>query len=73
MISPYDKIVNLPETIEIAVRQKDDKRYLFVLNYSKQAERITFNQDVKDLYTDQNISGSLMIDGYGTLVLEIII
>ncbi len=51
--------------------QKGDRRYLFVLNYGKQEEKITFYQDVKDLYTGQIISGSHMIDGYGTLVVEI--
>ena len=70
-MSPYDKIISLPETMEIAVRKKDDKQYLFVLNYNKQADKITFYQNVKDIYTNQDVSGSLMINAYGTLVVEI--
>ena len=70
-MSPYDKIISLPETMEIAVRKKDDKQYLFVLNYGKQADKITFYQNVKDIYTNQDVSGSLMINAYGTLVVEI--
>ncbi len=70
-INPYGQIITVPETMEIAVRVKDGKQYLFLLNYSSKVEEITLKQTVKDLYTGQNISGDLMIDGYGTLVLEI--
>jgi beta-galactosidase len=71
VMGPYDKIINLPETMELAVRKKDNKRYLFVLNYSRQAETITINQSVKDMYSNQNISGAVTINGYGTLVVEL--
>jgi beta-galactosidase len=71
LISPYEGIVSLPDTMEVAVRKKDDKRYMFVLNYCAQAGEVTFDQTVKNLYTGQDISGTFVIDGYGTLVVEI--
>lgn len=71
VISPYKEIIKLPETMEIAVRRKDDKRYLFVLNYSSHADEITFYRPVKDMFTGNDIHGSLTLNGYYTLVVEL--
>jgi beta-galactosidase len=71
VINPYGEVVSVSETMEIAVREKDGKQYLFILNYTGTAELITFNRTVKDMYTGQDISGEYMIDGYGTFVAEL--
>ena len=71
VISPYKEIIKLPETMEIAVRRKDDKRYLFVLNYSSQADEVTFYRHVKDMFTGNDMHGSLTLNGYDTLVVEL--
>ncbi len=73
VLSPYDQIVTVPETMEVAVRKKDGYQYLFILNYSSKPQMITLNRTVKDMYTGQEISGPHLIDGYGTLVASNII
>ncbi len=70
VINPYGEVVTVPETMEIAVRKKDDKEYLFILNYTGTAGHVTFNRTVKDMYTGREISGEHMIEGYGTFVAE---
>ena len=69
-MNPYADLVSVPESCEIAVRAKGDKKYLFVLNYDKNAAEVTFNKEGLDLYTQQAVSGTVKLDGYGTMVVE---
>ena len=70
VMNPYADLVSVPESCEIAVRAKGDKKYLFVLNYDKNAAEVTFNKEGLDLYTQQAVSGTVKLDGYGTMVVE---
>jgi beta-galactosidase len=65
---PYDDIIEAPEDCEIAVRVKGDKKYMFVLNYSKQAKKLTLKKQVTDLYSAKTVSGSIELPPYGTAV-----
>ncbi len=71
VISPYRDIVEAPATCEIAVRIKEGKRFLFLLNYSKEVADIMFKQEGKDLYTGEIMKGKYRLPKYGTLVVEL--
>jgi beta-galactosidase len=68
---PYRHIVEVPESCEIAVRRKENNRYLFVLNYARQSYTITFKQEVQDLYTKKPVIGAVELPAYGTGVYRI--
>lgn len=68
--SPFRDFVEVPEECEIAVRRKDDQRYLFVLNYSKEPVQITFHKTGVDLYTKETVSGKRTLEGYETMVVK---
>lgn len=68
--SPFRDFVEVPEECEIAVRRKDDQRYLFVLNYSKEPVQITFLKTGVDLYTKETMSGKRTLEGYETMVVK---
>lgn len=69
--SPFRDFVEVPEECEIAVRRKDDQRYLFVLNYSKEPVQITFLKTGVDLYTKETMSGKRTLEGYETMVVKL--
>ncbi len=71
VVSPYRKIVEAPESCEIAVRSKKGQKYLFVLNYGKTPADITLHREGVDLYTRSKISGVQTLEAYGTLVVKL--
>ena len=71
VISPYEGIIELPETCEIAVRRKEGAAYLFVLNYKKTPAELTLRTEGTDLYTGSRVSGKVTLDGYGTMVIKL--
>lgn len=68
--SPFAEVVQLPESCELAVREKGNEQYLFILNYQKEAAPITVCCPVTDLYTGRQILGEVVLGGYETLVLR---
>lgn len=70
--SPYAHIVQAPDTCEIAVRAKEGRRFLFVLNYKKEPANITFMKEGKELYTGEIVKGNHVLPGYGTMVVELL-
>lgn len=68
--NPYADLVTVPQSCEIAVRAKGERRYLFVLNYDKNPVEIQLHKEGLDLYTQEKKSGAVKLSGYGTLVME---
>lgn len=68
---PYKNILTLPETCEIAVRVKEDRRYMFILNYSKEPADIVFLQEVVNLESKEAVCGNKVLEGYGVMVVSL--
>lgn len=68
--TPHKDALELPECCELALREKEGKKYYFVLNYSKDAVSIRLKQPMTDLYTKTVMSGDIALEPYGTLVLS---
>lgn len=71
VLTPYREIVEAPSTCEIAVREKDGVKYLFILNYMTEPAEITLYKEGMDLYTGEMISGKMSIEKYGTKVIRL--
>ena len=69
--SPFKDIVEVPQTCEVAVRVKDTKKFLFILNYMKEPAEIILKQEGINLYTGEKIIGNMSLSSYETLVVEI--
>ncbi|NLV62377.1 MAG: beta-galactosidase [Clostridiaceae bacterium] len=67
-LSPYRHILEIPESCELAVREKDDAEYLFVLNYSKGTQKIELKQQLFDLYEQKTVTGSVILNPYETKI-----
>ena len=68
MAGPYRNVIRLPESCELAVREKEGRKYLFVLNYLAQPEKIILNVPVRDLWMGETLFGECELEGYGTKV-----
>jgi beta-galactosidase len=81
--APYEGILRLPETCELAVRERvlgkaekagtdtyKKEQYFFVLNYRKEPAKITLEERMTNVYTGQQVQGEIDLEGYGTLVLR---
>ena len=69
--SPWAGVVQAPQECELAVREKDGRQYLFLLNYSPKAVGAQLLRPGKNLYTGETVSGSLELGPYGTAVIEL--
>lgn len=49
LAEPYGELLELPEGVELAVREKDGREYLFVLNYQREAVAITLKKPLREL------------------------
>jgi beta-galactosidase len=63
---PYRGIIEAPESCELAIRQKGQSRFLFLLNYTEKLAAITFKREVQELYTGKYITGVVEMPAYGT-------
>lgn len=69
VLSPYKHMIQVPTTCEIAIRKKDDKKFLFILNYKKESANIKILQEMLNLYTGEKVKGDMVLEKYGTMVL----
>lgn len=65
---PYEEWIRLPESCELAVREKGGKKYLFVLNYSAEQAEITLKTDMRNLFTGEREMGQIVVEKYGVRI-----
>ncbi|MHB8064875.1 MAG: beta-galactosidase [Ruminiclostridium sp.] len=66
----YSSIVELPKQVEIALRSKNAKDYIFLLNYMPYDVEINVKKPMADLISGKNISGVIKLEKYGVMVLS---
>ena len=69
--SPHIGIISMPEGCELAIREKDSKQYLFVLNFLAQEAEIELKQEMYNLYTGKIEKGKITLTKYETKVYKI--
>jgi beta-galactosidase len=66
---PYKDIMELPETLELLVRQKENKTWFFILNYTKENQTCTVKQKLENAETGSSVKGTLPLAPYEVVVL----
>ena len=69
--TPWSDVLELPEDCEIAVREKDGTKYVFVLNYAWNERTITLKQPLTDLDTGEAAQGEVGLKAFETKVYQI--
>jgi len=63
--------IDAPEICEVAVREKADRRYLFVLNYTSERSRILIKRPSIDLFTELETVGETELQPYDVRVFSL--
>ena len=68
MEGTYADVIEVPECVEIAVREKEDRKYLFVLNFASDEVTVTLKAPVYEMLTELTESGAITLPKYGVKV-----
>lgn len=68
---PYRALVELSESCELAVREKEGGQFLFVLNYKPEEAEITLKRTVTDLFTGESVNGAVVLSPYQAKVYRV--
>lgn len=69
-LSPYQHLLACPAPVELACREKDGQRWLFLLNYTGEEQEITLQKPFRELLSDRALRDTLTLPPYGVAVLE---
>lgn len=70
MAETFGEVIELSESCELAVREKEGRRYLFVLNYLAQPAEMVLKKAVRNLWNGDMEEGKRQVEGYGVRVYE---
>ncbi|WP_230399506.1 beta-galactosidase [Novisyntrophococcus fermenticellae] len=72
VISPWEDIIEAPETCEICVREKGGVDYVIVLNYSGKTQKVVIKEPAEDMDTQEKVQGYVLLKPYETKVYKVI-
>jgi beta-galactosidase len=61
--------IETPSGVEVTVRVADQKRWIYLLNHTSEAQTVKLARSHKELISGGTVSGPISIDGYGVWVL----
>ncbi len=72
VLTPLADIVDIPEGVELTVREKDGRRYLFLLNFQPSAQTVIFRKPCSSLLSGEDRWGNVSLPPFGTDVVTLI-
>lgn len=72
IISPWEDIIEAPETCEICVREKGGVNYVIVLNYSGETQKVIIKEPAEDMDTQDKVQGCVLLKPYETKVYKVV-
>ncbi len=68
---PFREYIVAPDTVEIIMRKKGGREFLFVLNFQSEEVSYILKKDAIMMYSGEMISGKCILSAYGTAVYEV--
>lgn len=68
--APWKEYIELPDTCELAVREKDGELFMFVLNYMPNEVQINLRHKMYELLGENELEGKQALPGYGVFVFK---
>ena len=68
ILEPLAEMIHVPEECEIALRRKGSIEYLFVLNFSKESQKIKLHREMTDMDVSETVQGEVTLAPYETKV-----
>lgn len=72
VLEPFREWIEAPEGVEVALRRKGERQFLFVLNFQPTEQTVTLKQPSKLLYTGERVQGDVTLSPFGTSVYELV-
>ncbi|MFT4006287.1 MAG: beta-galactosidase [Lacrimispora sp.] len=66
--NPYGGVMEIPETVELAVRANEKENFLFLLNYKEEPAEIMVKIPLTELLSAKECSGNVTLKGYEAAV-----
>jgi beta-galactosidase len=67
----YADIVSLTPGVEIAVREKAGHKWVILLNYLNESQKVDVRTEVRDAISGGTVSGAVEMPPYGVMILEL--
>lgn len=64
----YSELFDLTEKCELAVREKDGKRWYFVLNYLRETVEISLKKEMTEIISGNKMNGTIKVPPFGVFV-----
>ena len=61
--------VELPHGVTVTMRESEDKKYLFIQNFSDDERTVELDKTYRNVLTNEEVSGSLTLKAYGVEIL----
>ena len=71
VIDPFGEYFDIPEELELAVRQKDSEKYAFVLNYQRKPQSIWLKKGLKEMLSGNIETEEVILQGYEVKVFKL--
>jgi len=63
------KDIKYPNEVEVAIREKEDKRFIFLMNFSGKSCKVSLAREYMDLVAEKRVYGKVKVEPFGVLVL----
>ena len=67
---PESKVITHEQGVSVQVRESDNHRYYFVMNFTEEIQTVELKQSFYDLLSEQNKDGAVELPVYGAMVLR---
>lgn len=71
VLEPFADAIKVPEEAEVALQEKNGRRFYFVLNYAAHEISVNLKKPATSMYDGAVVKGRVKIPAYGTAVYEI--
>lgn len=71
VLHPFADMIEAPEGVEVVLRRKEGKEYVFILNFQKTEQKIYLKKNMQLLYDGKMYSGEITMKPYETGVYQI--
>lgn len=70
VLRPFADLIDAPEGVELAMRCRGERRFLFALNYQAEEEKVYLKKRLRSLYDKKIYEGEIRLAPYETAVWE---
>ncbi len=68
---PFHALIEAPAGVELLMREKNGRHYLFAMNYQESPQRIVLRESLSSLFENREACGEVVLPAYGCAVFGI--